>query len=139
MERMLREAHWGYISLPAKAGVVCEKGKLACFDTAANGLIVRGAARTGLIGVGVFHETKVAASPDGATKIHIKMFREIQAIWWDNDAAAPFDAADVGTIAYIKDDVTVTATATGSPLGLILAVDPSKGVLVYSPLPHLPA
>jgi hypothetical protein len=137
MERMVIEAHWGYISLLLKANEVAEKGKLACIDLSANGIIVKGRTATTLIPLGVFHETLTG---DGVKKVHIKLFREIQAIWWNNDTGSPIGPEDVGTIAYIKDDQTVTATATGaSPLGLILATDTAKGVLVYSPLPHWPA
>lgn len=137
MERMLREAHWGYISLRLKAGELAEKGKLACFDLSANGIIVKGRAATTLIPLGVFHETKLG---NGTDTVHIKCFNEIRGVWWDNDTVAPIGSEDVGTLAAIKDDVTVSADQTGrSKLGLILAVDSSKGVLVYSPLPSFAA
>jgi hypothetical protein len=137
MERQIIEAHWGYISLPLKSGELGEKGKLACIDLAASGQIVKGRVATSLIAIGVFHETVVG---DGIKKIHIKMFKEIQAIWWINDTGTPLTVADRGKAAFIKDDQTVSGDSTGrSALGMVLDVDPAKGVLVYSPPPRLPA
>ena len=138
MERMQKEAFWGYIPLVLKNGVLGEKGKLACLDTAANGQIDKGKTGEGLIALGVFAETRTG---DGVKTISIKLFQPIHPWWWNNDAGGgAITAADIGTVAYIKDDQTVTAEATGrSSLGLILAVDAAKGVLVYSPLPFLPA
>ena len=130
-ERMVTEAHWGYQTFVLKSGELGEKGKLACFDTANPGLVVKGKVSTTLIPIGVFYETKTG---DGVIKINVKLFKEIQAIWWNNDATAPVVA--VATIAAIKDDQTVSLDATGrSAAGLVLAIDTNKGVLIFSALP----
>lgn len=133
-ERMVREAHWGYIALPLKSGELAEKGKLACIDTGDGGKIVKGRTAAGLIPFGVFQETLTG---DGTKTVKIRLFAEIRALWWNNDSGGtPVTAADVGTIAAIVDDQTVSADDTGrSAAGLVLAVDAAKGVLVYAALP----
>lgn len=137
MERMVKEAWWEYIPLVLKNGVTGEKGKLAVLDTATPGLIDKGKPGVGLIPLGMFAETRTG---DGVKTISIKLFHPIRPYWWNNDGSAPLVADDIGSIAYMKDDQTVTADDTGaSPLGLILAVDPAKGVLIYTSYPFLPA
>jgi hypothetical protein len=127
-ERMIIEAHWGYKSFVLKSGVLAEKGKLACLDTANPNVITKGAVSTTLIPFGVFSETKTG---DGTAKIQVKLFREIQAIWWVNDTVAP--VVNVPSLAYIKDDQTVSSDGTSrSTMGFVLAVDANKGVLVFA-------
>lgn len=138
MRRMIEEVEWGFVDLVLKTGEHAEKGHLACIETA-TGQIVRGNSGAGLIPFGLFYSTREIVG-DGVTKVTIKLFRAISAYWWANDDAAPVAAAEVGSIAYLKDDVTASADDTGrSPLGLVLAVDDvTKSVLVYSALPFLP-
>lgn len=135
-ERMVIEAHWGYIALPLASAEVAEKGKLACIDTANNGIIIAGATATGLVPLGIFQENLTG---DGTTTVQIKLFREIQAIWWDNDTGGtPVVAADRGGLCYILDDSTVSGDNTGrSTAGMVLAVDATKGVLVYASYPFV--
>lgn len=132
-ERMVTEAHWGYIALPLASAEVAEKGKLACIDTANNGIIIAGATATGLVPLGIFMESLTG---DGSTTVQIKLFKEIQAVWWDNDGVTPVVAADRGGLCYIKDDATVTGDNTGASVaGMVLAVDAVKGVLVHHGYP----
>lgn len=133
-ERMVREAHWGYIALPLKSGEVAEKGKLACIDTGDGGKIVKGRSAAGLIPFGIFMESMTG---DGVKTVKIRLFGEIRATWWNNDTGGtPLTAADVGSLAAIVDDQTVSADATArSTAGLVLAVDAAKGVLIYAALP----
>jgi hypothetical protein len=134
MERMVRQANWGDQVFVLKSGEVAEKGHLACLDTA-TGQVVNGAAATGIVPLGIYRETLTG---DGAKRVNIKLFDEIIAYWWDNDAGDPADATDLLKNCYVLDSGTVTMTSTGHSLaGLILAVDPVKGVLVYSPLSAL--
>jgi len=132
MDRMVTEAHWGYVPLTLKSGEVAEKGKLCCFDRSTAGIVCKGKTGTGLVPIGVFHESMTG---DGTKKISVKLFDEIRAIWWKNDATTAVAAADIGDPCYIKDDETVSADSTGrSVAGMVLAIDSIKGVLVYSPL-----
>lgn len=136
-ERMVIEANWGYYPFVLKSGEAAEKGKMACLDTVASGQVVKGAASTTLIPIGIFMESLTG---DGVKKIQVKLFQEVKAFWWTNDGTAPVAADDIGTFAFIKDDVTVSMDDTGrSAAGLILAVDSAKGVLIYHPLPTAPA
>lgn len=136
MERMQIEAHWGYIPLVLKNGDLAEKGKLACLDLSLSGQVCKGRKATGLIPLGVFGETLTG---DGTKTVIVKLFNEYRLNWWANDTVTAVTAAEIGTLCYIKDDVTVTGDDTGaSPAGLTLKVDAVKGVLVYSTLPAIP-
>jgi hypothetical protein len=133
---MVIEANWGYIPLVLKSGEVVEKGHMACLDTTQSGKVVKGAASATLIPIGIFQESMTG---DGVKKISIKLFQEVKAFWWKNDATEAVVAADIGTWAYIKDSETVSGDGTSrSVAGLVLAVDAAKGVLVYQPLPVRP-
>lgn len=132
MERMVREAHWGWYTFVLTTGILAEKGKMACLDLAGSGKVTIGSDTAGLIPIGTFAETLTG---DGVKKINVKLFEEITALWWDNDAGS-LAADDIGKLAYIKDGATVTA-AGNALAGFVLAIDPSKGVLVYSPLDAL--
>lgn len=128
-ERMITEAHWGYYAFVLANGEVAEKGKLAAIDTANGGIIIKAKAAAGLIPIGIFLESLTG---DGAKKVQIKLHREIQATWWDNDGTNPAALADRGKLAYIVNETTVSILGTGrSVAGMILDVDASKGVLVH--------
>jgi hypothetical protein len=133
MERMLIEAHWGYYAFVLGAGVVVEKGKLAVFDTAAGGALVSAKAAAGLFNIGIFTESLTG---DGVKRVQVKLHRELQATWWDNDTVAPVLLTDRGKLAYLKDATTVTMTggAAASVAGPILDVQTAKGVLVHFPM-----
>ena len=129
MERMFEEEQGGYWAFPLANNEVAEKGKLACIDTANGGVIVKGKTVTGLISIGWFQESFTG---DGTKKIQIKLHRELQASWWDNDDAPnALAAADRGALCYIKTDEQVSKLATGrSVAGMVLDVDAVQGVLV---------
>lgn len=132
MERPIQEAAWGYIPMTLKSGELAEKGKLCVFDRSTAGIVCKGKTGTGLVPLGIFNETLTG---DGTKKVVVKLFQEIAAYWWTNDTGTAVAATDIGDPCYIKDDVTVTADSTGrSVAGMVLAVDSTKGVLVYSPL-----
>lgn len=136
-ERMQIEAHWGYKPFVLKNGDLAEKGKLACLDLSLSGQVCKGRKATGLIPIGVFGET---ITGDGTKTVIVKLFNEYRLNWWVNDATTAVTAADIGTLCYVKDDVTVTGDDTGASVaGLVMGVDAVKGVLVYSTLPALPA
>lgn len=128
-ERMVTEAHWGYYAPVLANTEVAEKGKLACFDTANNGVLVAGKSAAGLISIGIFAESMTG---DGVKRCQIKLHHEIQLTWWDNDSVAPIALTDRGQLCYLKDAVTVSIDGTGrSVAGLIMDVSAAKGVLVH--------
>lgn len=125
---MVTEAHWGYQAFVLANAEVAEKGKLAVFDTGNNGVLVNAKVATGLIPIGIFAESMTG---DGVKKIQVKLHKEIQATWWDNDTVAPIASTDRGKLCYLKDQNTVTITSAGhSSAGMVLDVSTAKGVLV---------
>lgn len=142
MDRMLIEADWGYYAFVLGAGVVVEKGKLACFDTAAGGALVNAGPTAGLFGIGIFAESMTG---DGIKRCQVKLHREIQATWWDNDTGGtPAVIADRGKVCFFKTNTQVTMDDAGSVAGVVLDVQAAKGVLVYfqmlgiEPAPAIP-
>lgn len=112
-----------------KSGVTAEKGKIAVIDTA-DGAVTKATAAAGLIPIGNFARTVVG---DGTLTVTVDFWDEISAQWWVNDGTAAVTAAMRGGLCYMKDDQTVSSDATTrSALGMVLAVDTAKGVLVYS-------
>jgi hypothetical protein len=106
------------------------KGGLACFDTS-TGLVAKGFASTTLIPIGTFADDSAAAANK---TVVVELFRELEAIWMVNagggDAVA---AANIGGLAYIRDDNTVGVdddTNTLSVMGRVWKIDTVKGVLV---------
>lgn len=136
MERVIQEDQGGYRTLPLANGEVAERGKLACIDTANAGVIIVGKTAVGLVPIGIFAESFTG---NGTRGILIRMHREYQGTWWNNDAAALIANTDRGKAVYMKDAETVTLVATGrSAIGMILDVSPFEGVLVVFALPPLP-
>ncbi len=70
-----------------------------------------------------------------ATLVKVNLIREVRAEWFAQDttftaAVGTASSVDVGKIAYLADDQTVTATATGKSIaGRVWAVE-TRGVLV---------
>lgn len=128
-ERMVTEAHWGYNAFVLANGEVAERGHLAVIDTANSGIIIKGKAAAGLIQLGIFMESLTG---DGVKRVQIKLHREIQASWWDNDATTPCAATDRGKLCYMKTDIAVSMDSTSrSVAGMVLDVHATKGVLVH--------
>lgn len=131
MERMITEAAWGYYAFVLDDGVVVEKGKLACFDTANDGALITATSATDLFTIGIFAESMTG---DGVKRCQVKLHRELWLTWWDNDAAGtPVAIEDRGKSCNLKDGTTVTMAA-GSVAGVVMDVHDTKGVLVYFPM-----
>lgn len=127
--RPMRFVKFSNIELAAKNEAVFQGG-IACFDTS-TGLVAKGFASTTLIPIGKFIEDSAAAANK---RVVVDLFREVSAVWMKNagggDAVL---AANVGGLAYLRDDETVGAdddTNTLSVFGRIWKVDSVKGVLV---------
>jgi hypothetical protein len=123
-ERTIREAHWGYYSFVVKSGQVCEKGNVAAFN--ATGEVINA---PGPVQIGYWHESKIA---DGIIKVQVKLWREIQLQWLDNDTGTPVAITDRGKICGMKDNHTVTMDALVlTKAGMVFDVQAAKGVLVF--------
>lgn len=124
------------IDLPGKAEQVFQGG-IACWDTS-TGLVAKAFVSTTLHPIGVFDPVAPGTSGDVTTPsgglVHVKLFREVTAFWFNNATAGDaIAAADLGGICYLLDDQTVAqndATNTRSAAGRIWAIDTIKGVLV---------
>jgi hypothetical protein len=116
------KASFSPLAFPQKGSTVLYTGALAALDA---GYLAPGRTATGLTGAGRVKKTSVnAGGADGAVTAEVEsgIFR-----WANGDAIVQ---ADVGKLAYIVDDQTVSKGATGKSIaGLILEVD-SLGVWV---------
>lgn len=127
-ERMLTEAHWGYYAFVIPNAEVTEKGKLAVIDTGNGGAVVNARSAAGLIPLGIWAESKTG---DGTLTCQVKLHREIQLTWWENDTVAPIALTDRGKLCFLKDNHTVSIDGTGrSSAGMVMDVKTAKGVLV---------
>ena len=72
----------------------------------------------------------------GAIQCLVQLARPITAKYYKNDTVAPVTAAYVGQLVYIKDNATVTLTATNNSVaGICWAVSTTDGVLVEGVAP----
>jgi hypothetical protein len=129
-KRALRKKVFSGLECPATASVEYKQGSLVGWDTA-TGLIRLGAASTTFKPIGFVTESKTLGAGGGS--VHVTLFREVVGFWMLNDVTAPVVATDRGGLAYVLDDQTVQrtdATNTLSVLGMVWALDASKGVLV---------
>lgn len=119
-----------------KTGVTVYDGGMACVELS-SGLLVKGAAATGLKHIGYFTEVPTAGLlGDGTKTVAVRLLREITARWFANDGAAAVTLASFGNDCFILDDQTVSAdddTDSRSVAGTVWDVSASKGVLVEAP------
>lgn len=111
-----------------QSGVVAEKGKVACIDTATGEAVVSQSG-AGLVPFGWFDESFTG---DGTKKIKVNLFREKRLAFFLNSAPANnVTEADIGSVCYLAAAAsTVTTDATGASVaGRVWLVD-SVGVYV---------
>lgn len=125
--RVTRQEEGVFRVFGVKGGVKIFQGALVVL---ASGLARPGYAATGLVFVGRAEETVDAtALADGVATVKVRkgVFK------WLNNGADALAAADVGAVAYVLDDATVTKTATGrSAAGSIFQVE-ADGVWIVTP------
>jgi hypothetical protein len=130
-KRQIRLKKFSTIELAATASVAYYQGAVICFDTS-TGLVCQGKASTTLIPIGTCAESVTLGA--GGGNVAVLLFREVTAIWMVNGAGGEaVAAANIGGLAYLRDDATVGAdddTNTLSVLGRVWAIDSVKGVLV---------
>lgn len=125
--RMTRNEAWAYFEHALTNLESVEKGEMACLDTA-TGLLVKGATSLTLRPIGYFTDTVIG---DGTTNVRVRLFDELRLHWWENDTGTPVVAADIGSLAFVLDDRTVTGDSTGASIaGRVWAVDTTNGVLI---------
>jgi hypothetical protein len=126
-DRARRFEIWKFKSFTL-TGAKAWKGGRAALNT--SGKVVPASSIPGLLPIGVFAETVDATAGD--LPVQVDLEREITIERFANATAADACAAtDLGSMAYMFDDQTVSITGAGrSPSGRIWDVDAVKGVAV---------
>jgi len=128
-KRVVRFKKASTLDLPATAATYYQ-GALICWNRA-TGFVVKGAASTTLIPIGLCAVDTVIAS--NGDLLGVVLFRELTAHWFNNLAADPVVAADRGSLCYIASDNEVAHSDNSnarSVAGAVWAIDAAKGVLV---------
>lgn len=125
--RVTRQEEGVFRVFGVKGGVKIFQGALVAL---ASGLARPGYEAAGLVAVGCAEETVDATGlADGVAKVKVRkgVFK------WRNNGADALAAADVGAVAYVLDDATVTKTAAGrSAAGSVFQVE-DDGVWIVTP------
>jgi hypothetical protein len=127
-EKARRFETWKYKSFTLASGTKAYKGGRAALNS--SGKVVPATSATGLLAIGVFHETVDATAADKPVTVDLE--KEIVVERFVNATAGDACAStDVGQMGYMMDDQTVTKTASGrSVAGRIWDVSSSKGVAI---------
>ena len=117
--------------LPLEDGVKIWKGTLVAIYISGGtaGEIAPGKVSTTMRALGRATKTVDNADDDEVLEV------QAGAHWWDNSAGDPVDVTSIGSLCYIEDDQTVSATdgaSTQSPAGKVMDVDAALGVLVMT-------
>ena len=101
------------------------------------GKAVPASSAPGLVPIGKFvtNPADLVDATSGDMTVSVDFEEEHFCEWWANATSSDAVAAtDIGKMAYMLDDQTVTITSTGrSPAGRIWGVDSVKGVLIEAP------
>src|SRR5690606_31302028 len=126
-ERRRRIETWKYKNFTLSSGVKAWKHGAAAINLG-SGEVVPATSSPNLLVIGGFNNTVDATS--AAKPVEVDLLREVLLEWFANATSTDACAAtDIGRLAYMLDDQTVTITPTGrSPIGRIWAVDSTKGV-----------
>ncbi len=131
-KRVSREVSLTHVELPAAASTKYYQGGVVGWDLAANGILKKAAPLTNFRAIGTVVEDKELGAGGGT--ILVKLFREVKAYWFANDAGGEAVVAnDLGQLCYWRDDQTVGRdddTNTLSVAGRVWRVDAVRGVLV---------
>lgn len=128
-ERMRKAETWRSHRFMLTSGTKAYKGGQAALDLAGSGKVVPGTTGTGLLKIGVFAETVDATS--ASLPVQVDLINEFTVEWFANDTTTAVTSANIGGMAYMLDDQTVTGSATGNSIaGRVWAVDSVKGVAV---------
>lgn len=118
---------WKRHNFTLASGKKAYKNGMACLDTSTGKVVPGDDGSTTLVHIGKFLATVDATL--AAKTVEVDLINEIEIEWWKNGSSIV--AADVGSIAYILDDQTVTTTSSGNSVaGRIWAVDTTRGVAI---------
>lgn len=126
------------MSFTLAAGQVVYQGTAAAID------VTTGTVKNGTGGnrnlriIGKFERDYDATS--GAITCMVQLGRPMTGRWFKNDTVAPVTSAYIGQVVYLKDNVTVTLTATSNSVaGICWAVNTADGVFIETLSPVVPA
>lgn len=128
--RPIRREKWNYKSFTLGVGLKAFKGGMAAYDQSL-AVCVPVATGADLFALGLFEEDVDATS--AAAPVVVKLKREVEIVWMNNDGTNPVTVNDIGKSIYGVDDNTVSnssATSTRSTVGVAWAVDATLGVAV---------
>jgi hypothetical protein len=118
--------------LPLAAGVKALEGTIACIDTASGTVKPAVSGNATLLPIGRFENTVDNTANTGAGQVLVRLRNEIRIEYFANDTVAPISS--LLATAYLLDNQTVTAAATGNALaGRVWDIDPAKGIGVVFP------
>lgn len=128
-ERRRRQEPWKYKEFTLSSGHKAWKGGAAAIAIG-TGEVVPASSAPDLFYIGTFAKTVDATA--ASKTVGVDLVEEIWLEWFVNATSTDACAAtDIGRLAYMLDDQTVTITPTGrSPMGRIWAVHATKGVAI---------
>lgn len=126
---------WKHKSFTLASGSVAYKGGRACLNS--SGKVVPASSATGLFAIGIFDEDVDATAADKPVSVDLE--KELIVERFVNAGSGAVAATDVGSVAYMLDDQTVTMTSTGRSIaGRVWDVSATKGVAIEK-LEQVPA
>ena len=128
--QLQRLESWKFRTYTLTAGNIAYQNCLACVDTnAGTGTLLEGGASTTYAVLGLFDQYVDATLV--AKTVRVNFLKERTIRWFDNDPdAGAIAAVDLGKMAFVLDDKTVTKTPTAhSPAGQIVDYDAVKNLV----------
>lgn len=121
-------------AFPVAEGVICRQGGIGVIN--GDGYVEPGTEGEGLVTAGRFEQTVDNSTGENGDK-YVTCRGGTDAYAYDDAAdVSAITTADIGKLAYIVDDQTVSKTATGrSPAGQIFDVTDEGVHIVFAPLP----
>ena len=119
-EKMSSTERWTFQVFPLAVGNKAYKNGMCAIDLS-TGKVEPASSEADHFVIGRFAETKDALLAEQQVNVNLGM--EIEVEWWATDNIT---ADDVGSLAYVLDDQTVTATAGGPVAGRIWRFDAAK-------------
>lgn len=105
------------ISYPLAIGQTVWEGGVACYDSAAFGVVKKAAVSTTLVPIGIFRQS-VDNSAGGATvPVGVELFEEKSIFWYDSvTSGGTVTVANLFQTLYLASDHEVTTTSTGASI-----------------------
>lgn len=129
-KRTVRKVSAAGMAFEATASTEYFEGGLVGLDTA-TGKLDRASTASTFVPLGYCARSITLGASGGS--VLVRFFAQVEAGWFKNEGSDPVTTADLGKIAQVVDDETVSVNSgysSAADLGIVLKVDASKGVLV---------